>query len=73
MTPTLPLAVLIPDSYWVIPGRLLVGEYPGHKEEAEALVKLRHFCETVVTLFFDLTEAGEHGLRTLTLRLSLKG
>jgi hypothetical protein len=39
----------------------------------EALVKLRHFCEAGVTLFFNLTEVGEHALRTLTLRLSLKG
>jgi hypothetical protein len=63
MTPTLPLVVPIPDSYWVIPGRLLAGEYPGHKDEAQTLVKLRRFCAAGVTLFFDLTEAGEHGLR----------
>jgi hypothetical protein len=35
--PTLPLAIPIPDSYWVMPGRLLAGEYPGHKDEAQAL------------------------------------
>jgi hypothetical protein len=58
MTPTLPLVVPIPDSYWVIPGRLLAGEYPGHKDEAQTLVKLRRFSEVGVTLFFDLTEGG---------------
>lgn len=45
MTLTLPLAIPIPDSYWVIPWRLLDGEYPDHKDDAQALVKLRHFCE----------------------------
>jgi hypothetical protein len=52
-----------PDSYWVIPGRLLAGEYPGHQDDAQALLKLRRFQEAGITLFFDLTEAGEHGLR----------
>lgn len=30
-----PLPLPTPDAYWVIPGRLLAGEYPGHKEEAQ--------------------------------------
>ncbi len=48
-----------PDSYWVVPGRLLAGEYPGAKAEAEARPKLRRFLDTGVTFFLDLTEAGE--------------
>jgi hypothetical protein len=34
-TSTTPLPLPTPDAYWVIPGRLLAGEYPGHKEEAQ--------------------------------------
>jgi protein-tyrosine phosphatase len=49
----------IPDSYWVVPGRLLAGEYPGAKMEAEARRKLRLFLDAGVTCFLDLTEAGE--------------
>lgn len=53
----------IPDSYWVIPGRLLAGEYPAHADEAQAIRKLARFRQAGVTLFFDLTEAGEYKLR----------
>ncbi|MEZ4635374.1 MAG: hypothetical protein R2856_10465 [Caldilineaceae bacterium] len=59
MTTNLPT----PDSYWVIPGRLLAGEYPGAKDKAEALHKLARYRDAGITLFFDLTEAGEHDLR----------
>ena len=49
----------IPDSYWVLPGRLLAGEYPGSKSDAEARQKLRRLLDAGVTFFLDLTEAGE--------------
>lgn len=49
----------IPDAYWVIPNRLLAGEYPGSKQPDEARIKLRRFLDTGVTFFLDLTEAGE--------------
>ncbi len=49
----------IPGSYWVDPGRLLAGEYPGSSDPAEADVRLRRFGESGVTLFVDLTEAVE--------------
>jgi hypothetical protein len=52
----------IPDSYWVIPGRLLAGEYPGHPSEEEAVRKLHRLLEAGVTCFVDLTEVGEHCL-----------
>src|SRR5262249_51568757 len=52
----------IPDSYWLIPGRLLAGEYPGAHDEAEARQKLRAFLDAGVTHFLDLTEE-EEGLR----------
>ena len=56
---TTPLPTPVPDSYWVVPGRLLAGEYPGAKAEAEARPKLRRFLDAGVTFFLDLTEAGE--------------
>jgi hypothetical protein len=49
----------IPDSYWLIPGKLLAGEYPGAKTEDEARRKLRAFLEAGVTFFLDLTEEDE--------------
>lgn len=53
----------IPDSYWVIPGRLLAGEYPRNEDDASSLPKLRRILEAGVTLFLDLTEEGEHRLK----------
>lgn len=53
----------IPDSYWVAPQRLLAGEYPGAKQDTAALVKLQQLVDAGVTLFLDLTEAGEYNLR----------
>lgn len=52
-------ATPIPDSYWVIPGKLLAGEYPGALDPEEACVKLRRFLSAGVTYFLDLTEEGE--------------
>ena len=53
----------IPDSYWVRPGRLLAGEYPGAPYDDQARQKLRRLLETGVTFFLDLTEAREYGLK----------
>lgn len=47
------------DSYWVEPGRLLAGPYPGAKEGLEAKSKLVDFLDLGVTCFIDLTEEGE--------------
>lgn len=52
----------IPDSYWVEPGRLLAGEYPGALNPDVAQDKLRRFLDAGVTMFLDLTQAGEYGL-----------
>ena len=49
----------IPDSYWVEPGKLLAGEYPGALDESEARAKVRLFLNAGVTYFVDLTEEGE--------------
>jgi ADP-ribosylglycohydrolase len=49
----------IPESYWLVPGRLLVGEYPGSQSRAEAMERLRRFLQAGVTCFVDLTEPRE--------------
>jgi hypothetical protein len=52
----------IGHSYWVVPGRLLAGAYPGDRRASRALEKLRQLLQAGVTLFVDLTEAYEYGL-----------
>ena len=52
----------VPDSYWVEPGRLLAGAYPGARDEDDARVRLARFREAGVTVFVDLTEEGEYGM-----------
>jgi protein-tyrosine phosphatase len=49
----------IPDSYWVQPGKLLAGEYPGARSRYEARQKLARFLHARITYFVDLTEEGE--------------
>ena len=48
-----------PNTYWVVPGKLLAGEYPGARDPEEALRRLRRFLQAGVRHFIDLTEAGE--------------
>ena len=48
-----------PDCYWVEPGKLLAGEYPGDERERDARRKLRALIECGVRTFVDLTEPGE--------------
>ena len=57
------LARPIADSYWVVPGELLAGEYPGAREPHEARRKISSLLEANIRLFIDLTEPGEHGLQ----------
>jgi ADP-ribosylglycohydrolase/protein-tyrosine phosphatase len=49
----------IPNSYWVQPGRLLAGEYPGSMSRAEAMERVRRLLTAGITSFIDLTEEGE--------------
>jgi ADP-ribosyl-[dinitrogen reductase] hydrolase len=53
------LARPLPATYWVVPGRLLVGEYPGSRSRADAMDRLRRFLAAGVTCFVDLTDPGE--------------
>jgi ADP-ribosyl-[dinitrogen reductase] hydrolase len=48
-----------PNTYWVIPGKLLAGEYPGARDLDEARGRLRTFLSAGVRHYIDLTEAGE--------------
>src|SRR5437868_7403624 len=49
----------IANSYWVLPGRLLAGEYPGSASRAEALDRIQKFQRAGIDSFIDLTEEGE--------------
>ena len=49
----------IPRAYWVSPGRVLAGEYPGSVYLEDARPKLRWLLENGVSAFVDLTERGE--------------
>ena len=49
----------LPATYWVVPGRFLVGEHPGSQSRADAMERLRRFLVAGVTCFVDLTEPNE--------------
>ncbi len=53
--PDLPLA----NSYWVIPGRLLAGEYPAVADRAESSSRLGRLRLAGLDTYIDLTEPGE--------------
>ena len=46
-------------SYWVVPGRLMAGSYPGSIDAETATQKLRSIVGAGVRSFIDLTEAEE--------------
>ena len=49
----------LPNSYWVVPGRLLAGEYPIGVDYSDARARLARFREAGINYFIDLTEKGE--------------
>src|SRR5215207_8785023 len=49
----------ISESYWVEPGRLLAGEYPGSYDEEQARKRIDTFVAAGFNTFIDLTEANE--------------
>jgi len=49
----------LPASYWVEPGRLLAGEYPGHPQERILRQRLIAFLRAGFDTFIDLTRSGE--------------
>ena len=59
MTTSESLPCPIPNTYWVVPGRFLAGEYPGAPVDALTRQKLQAMLQGGVTHFVDLTEPGE--------------
>ena len=49
----------IDDSYWLIEGQLMAGDYPGAPTEKEARVKLAGLLEIGIRSFIDLTETAD--------------
>ena len=50
----------LPESYWVIPGQLMAGEYPGSSFfEEETRHRLHSLLAVNVNCFIDLTQTGE--------------
>jgi ADP-ribosyl-[dinitrogen reductase] hydrolase len=47
------------NCYWVTPGKLLAGEYPGGADLAATRARLASLIEAGVGFFLDLTEEGE--------------
>ena len=48
-----------PNSYWVIPGQLLAGEYPGAIDPRRAAAHLERLITVGIDQFIDLTEPAE--------------
>jgi ADP-ribosylglycohydrolase len=49
----------LPNSFWVQPGRLLAGEYPGALTPELTRARLERLLESGINSFLDLTEPGE--------------
>ena len=49
----------IENCYWVVPGKLLAGEYPRNKDDDSSPEKLARLTEAGVSVFVDLTKQGE--------------
>ena len=47
------------ETYWVVSGRLLVGQHPGSRSRAQAMERVRQFVDVGISCFIDLTEPGE--------------
>jgi len=49
------ISVPFPNSYWVVPGQLLAGEYPGNPEPGRARRRLVNMLQSGIQVFIDLT------------------
>ncbi|MCG3193846.1 MAG: hypothetical protein DIJKHBIC_03100 [Thermoanaerobaculia bacterium] len=49
----------IPECYWVVPGLLLAGEYPGAVDVEHARRKIASILDARIRFFIDLTREGE--------------
>ena len=50
----------IDNCYWVVPGKLLAGEYPRNLDTPSSKEKLARLTDAGVSAFIDLTEDSEH-------------
>ncbi len=57
-----------PGSYWVLPGRLLAGGYPGHPDAAMERARLEALLDAGVRSVIDLTEEHEPSLAAIPFR-----
>ncbi len=49
-----------PNSYWVVPQKLLAGAYPGSSYSGRTRQTLDQLISANITVFIDLTEGGEY-------------
>jgi len=49
----------IPESYWVMPGKLLAGEYPGRFDMEKSRKRIDAFIDAGFNTFIDLTSPNE--------------
>lgn len=49
----------LPNTYWVVAGRLLAGEHPGGAKEADTRKRLARLLDAGIDSFIDLTEPHE--------------
>lgn len=49
----------IEHCYWVVPGKLLAGEYPGHEDDGLARKQVAALRQAGIDVFIDLTEEKE--------------
>jgi hypothetical protein len=47
------------NTYWLIPGKLLAGEYPGYASDPGTRLKMRRFLDLGIDTFIDLTHPHE--------------
>lgn len=47
------------NSYWIIEGKLMAGEYPSHPRESDARERVASHLAAGITFFLDLTETSE--------------
>jgi ADP-ribosyl-[dinitrogen reductase] hydrolase len=52
-------ATPLPNTYWVIPGQVLAGEYPAAPDRAESRMRLARLLDAGVDCFLDLTQPDE--------------
>src|SRR5690348_8778280 len=57
--PAAALATPLPNSYWVIPGQLLAGEYPGGSNRGDTEARLDKLLAAGIRCFIDLTHPDE--------------